>query len=169
MPQPNLQLVPAFYHNYIKKVSAENVKDAFAQHPSALHAFLQNIPEQKWQYRYAEGKWSIKEVVQHLIDSERIFAYRALCIARGEKASLPGFDENEYAAASNADSRTPQSLLAELQVVQQASALLFDSFNETQLQATGTANGKSIDVNSIGFITVGHVLHHKQILEERYL
>ena len=169
MPKPDLQQVPSFYHNYIKWVPAENVQDAFLLHQTTLLPFLQDIPAEKWDYRYADGKWSIKEMVQHLIDSERIFAYRALCIARREQASLPGFDENEYAAYAQADSRSPQSLLAELDAVQKATVLLFQSFDAAQLRATGTANGKRIDVNSIGFITVGHALHHKNILSERYL
>lgn len=169
MPKPDLQRVPSFYHNYINQVPTDNLKEAFSAHSSNLYNFLYNLPGEKWSYRYAEGKWSIKEMVQHIIDTERIFAYRALCIARGEQAPLPGFDENNYAAASKADKRESDHLLEELKAVQTSTTLLFQSFDEEQLSATGNANGKSIEVAAIGFITVGHVLHHKNILQERYL
>lgn len=169
MPQPNLQTVPPFYHNYIKLVPQNNVKEAFERHLADFAELLQSLPEEKWNHRYAEGKWTIKELVQHVIDTERIFAYRALAFARGDQTSLPGFDENLYAANSKADKRKIKDLLQELKAVQVSTALLFASFDEAQLQATGIANGKAIDVNAIGFITVGHTLHHKNILQERYL
>ena len=169
MPKPDLQRVPAFYHNYINLVPTDNLKEAFSAHSSNLYDFLKSVPEEKWAYRYAEGKWSIKEMVQHITDTERIFAYRALCIARGEQAALPGFDENKYADASKADKREKDSLLEELRAVQTSTTLLFQSFDDEQLQKTGNANGKSIDVAAIGFITIGHVLHHKNVLQERYL
>jgi len=170
MKRPDLIIVPSFYHQYINLVPDGQELDGLLELNKMLMGdFLAAIPEQKWGFRYAEGKWSIKEMVQHLIDAERIFAYRALCIARGETASLPGFDENTYAAASNADTRTKASLTEELQAVQSATALLFRSFTEDQLERTGTANNKPIQVRTIGFIAVGHMLHHKNILQERYL
>ena len=169
MPKPDLQRVPPFYHNYINLVPHNNLDEAFAVHQTELSDFLKSLPDEKWSYRYAEGKWSIKEMVQHIIDTERIFAYRALAIARGEQAPLPGFDEDSYAAASRADKREIAHLLEELSAVQTSTTILFQSFDEEQLNATGNANGKSIDVNAIGFITVGHVRHHKNILQERYL
>ena len=169
MPKPDLQRVPAHYHNYINLVPHNNLKEAFIIHQVELYNFLKGLPDEKWSYRYAEGKWSIKEMVQHIIDTERIFAYRALCIARGEEAPLPGFDENSYAAASKADKREKEHLLEELKAVQTSTTLLFQSFDDEQLSTTGNANGKPIDVDAIGFIAVGHVLHHKKIIQERYL
>ena len=169
MPQPDLEQVPSFYHNYIKLVPHQNLTEAFENYTSSMIPLLKNLTPDKWNYRYAEGKWTIKEMVQHMIDTDRIFGYRALAIARGEKASLPGFDENAYAALSAANDREPQNLIREMQTIQTATALLFDSFTETQLAAIGTANGKQISVNAIGYITVGHTLHHKKILTERYL
>jgi hypothetical protein len=108
-------------------------------------------------------------MVQHIIDTERIFAYRALCIARGEKTSLPGFDENNYAAHSAADRRKKEDLIEEFDVVRRSTTALFQSFTDGQLMATGIANNNPIEVNGIGFITVGHVTHHITILRERYL
>ncbi len=169
MSRPNLERVPPFYHNYISLVKDDALDVAFIKHQNEYPGILQGIPEEKWNHRYAEGKWTIKEVVQHVIDAERIFNYRALCFARKETASLPGFDENSYAAHSKANKRNGADLLTELNIVQQSSALLFKSFDEEQLETTGTANNSSIYVRAIGFITIGHALHHAKILKERYL
>ncbi|RYF79513.1 MAG: DinB family protein, partial [Chitinophagaceae bacterium] len=99
MPRPDLQTVPEFFQKYVNKVQNEDVKKAIEDNTEETVRFLQAISDEKWSYRYAEGKWSIKEMIQHIIDGERIFSYRALCFARGEKTSLPGFDENDYADA----------------------------------------------------------------------
>jgi hypothetical protein len=168
MPRPDLNRVPSFYHNYIAQVQHENLVDAFIAHQNEFSQLLEPLAD-KWDYKYAKDKWTIKELIQHVIDAERIFSYRALCFARNESASLPGFDENNYAAASKAAKRKPEELIAELKTVQNASGLLFSSFDEEQLDATGTANNSSIYVNAIGFIIVGHALHHEKILKERYL
>ena len=130
---------------------------------------LENIDVEKWDDRYEEGKWSIKEVVQHVIDAERIFCYRALCFARKETRELPGFDENLYANASKAEKRNKEDLIDELAIVQKSSVALFESFDEEQLSFSGIANGKSVYVEGIGYIIIGHTLHHKKILLERYL
>lgn len=169
MPNVDLSKVPAYYHNYISQVGANELPDAFKSHTTELVDFLNNIPDDKWNYRYAEGKWSIKEVVQHIIDAERIFCYRALRFARKDETPLPGFDENVYAENSNAGRRSKSELINEMQNVQRSSADLFNSFTNEQLECSGTANNKSIYVKGIGFIIVGHGLHHRNILEERYL
>ncbi|MFN2457228.1 MAG: DinB family protein [Chitinophagaceae bacterium] len=169
MVKPDLDRVPQYYHNYINLVQQDNLQEALAQHVSNAVSFLQNVPEDKWNYRYAEGKWSIKEVVQHMIDAERIFCYRALCFARKDQIPLPGFDENTYASASKADRRSKDDLLEELEFVQKASGKLFTSFDEEQLNATGIANENSVYVLAIGFIIAGHTIHHLNILQQRYL
>jgi hypothetical protein len=130
---------------------------------------LQKIAPEKWDYRYAEGKWSIKEMIQHLIDAERVFCYRALNFARHDVHPLPGFDENKFAEVAKADRRTKEDLLEELSTVQKASALLFRSFDEEQLDSSGMANGTPNYVKAIGFTIVGHTRHHMKILRERYL
>jgi hypothetical protein len=107
--------------------------------------------------------------MQHLIDSERIFIYRALCFARKEKISLPGFEEDEYAANSAANKRSWKSLVEEFSAVRKSTELLFSSFSEEALASTGSANNNLISVESIGFIILGHFYHHKKVLEERYL
>lgn len=169
MPRPDLTRVPAYYHNYIKKVQKDDIAGIFADHQHQFLDFLGDIPAERWDYAYAPGKWTIKELVQHVIDAERIFSYRALCIARKDTTPLPGFDENEYILHSKAGKRTKVDLIAELQSVQRASATLFASFDEEQLEGTGTANGKPVYVLGIAFILVGHTLHHRDILKERYL
>ena len=168
MPDVDFSRVPAFYHRYINLVPQHGISEALAYYPSAVQHFLRSIPEDRWPYRYAEGKWSIKEVVQHLIDAERIFSYRALRFARKDKTELPGFEENGYAAASEAGRRTSESLMAELATVQQSSVQLFGSFSEEQLEQGGKANGNAVYVRAIGFIIAGHALHHVAIIRERY-
>jgi uncharacterized damage-inducible protein DinB len=164
----DLNRVPPFYHNYIRNVGDTHLEEALISRPEELLQFLKNIPEDRWSYRYAEGKWSIREMVQHIIDADRIFSYRALCIARGEKANLPGFDENEYVIHSKADQRTKEDLISEWASVLESSRKLFASFDSEQLEATGFANNSSIYVAAIGYIMIGHALHHRNILVERY-
>jgi hypothetical protein len=169
MPRPDLSTVPAFYHKYVTQTKEDDVNAAIQANTAASLSFFRSIPDDKWDYRYAEGKWSIKEMLQHIIDADRIFSYRALCIARGEKASLPGFEENEYAAASNADRRSPEELISEFETLRKSIQQLFASFGEGQLSSVGVANNNPISVNAIGFIIPGHTQHHLSVLKERYL
>jgi uncharacterized damage-inducible protein DinB len=169
MPKLDFSRVPSYYHKYINLVMQDDLSNAFTQNQQKLIDLLESIPNERWDYSYAEGKWSIKELVQHLIDAERIFCYRALCFARKDTVELPGFDENTYAMNSKANQRSKEDLVQELQAVQQSSAAMFNSFDEEQLQASGIANNNSIYVSALGFIIVGHAIHHKRILEERYL
>lgn len=134
-----------------------------------LIKFVQNIPMNKFDYRYAEGKWTIKEILQHLIDAERIFAYRALRFARNDKTPLPGFDENDYAAEAHADKRSIQELLTELAVVRQATQSLFKSFSQEELLRKGSASNNPVSVRALGFVIIGHQNHHERIFQERYL
>lgn len=169
MSNIDLSRVPSYYHRYIERASMDDLPAALQKHFNNINPLLESLPQEKWNYRYAEGKWSIKEMVQHLIDAERIFCYRALCFARKDKTPLPGFDENEYALNSNADQRKPVDLVKELAMVNLSTIQLFNSFDESQLDQDGVANGKSVYVKAIAYIIIGHVLHHKAVLEERYL
>lgn len=169
MNHVDLSRVPEYYHKYINLSIQDDLKTALDKHQTELLSYLKAIPKKKWNYRYAEGKWTVKEVVQHIIDAERVFSYRALCFARKDQTLLPSFDENLFAQNSKADERTKKDLLKELKTVQQSSAQLFTSFDEEQLNQPGTASGKPTYVKGIAYILVGHALHHKKILEERYL
>ena len=127
------------------------------------------MTEDKSTCAYAEGKWTLKEMLQHIIDTERIFAYRALAIARKETATLPGFDENLYADNSNANSRTWDNLTQEIKAVRNSTKILFESFTEEMLQNNGNFSSSNGSANTLGFIIVGHVYHHIKIAKERYL
>ena len=158
-----------FNATYIK--AAANV-ELIEELEICLHEFIrfvQNIPMDKFDYRYAEGKWTIKDIIQHVIDTERIFAYRALRISRNDTTPLPGFEENDYVENTKANERGIQDLLAEFSAVRYATLFLFKSFSEEQLKKMGTASGTAISVRAIGFIIIGHQKHHQNIFQERYL
>ena len=160
---------PEYFHKYIQLVPSSDLETAFKLHQTDLLSLLEGLETDKWDYRYAPDKWTIKELVQHIIDTERVFAYRALCVARKEKQSLPGFDEKDYAAAAKAHNRDPHDLMEELGLVQKSTAKLFESFDNEQLNQVGIANGKSVSTKALGYIIIGHVIHHKHMLEEKYL
>ncbi|MBA4276316.1 DinB family protein [Flavobacterium sp.] len=131
--------------------------------------FVQNIPMDKFDYRYAEGKWTIKDIIQHIIDAERIFGYRALRISRNDQTQLPGFEENDYVENTDANSRSIQGLLTELSALRHSNLLMFKSFTEEQLTRIGTASNHSISVRALGFLIIGHQKHHQKVFQERYL
>ncbi len=158
-----------YYQTYIDKVDHTELVSGLISSNAKFSAFLEAIPEAKFDFAYAEGKWTIKEVVQHIIDTERVFSYRAMCIARKEQVELPGFDQDDYVLTSNANERTKQSLLNELRVLRQSSVALFDSLSNDALQRIGTANGNPISVRALGFILIGHENHHSEVIKERYL
>ncbi|MEL1244263.1 DinB family protein [Flavobacterium sp. DGU11] len=131
--------------------------------------FVREIPMDKYDYRYAEGKWTIKDILQHIIDSERIFAYRALRFSRNDTTPLPGFDENSYAANTDAAKRSINDLLTEMSAVRHANIMMFKSFTAEDLIRKGTASGYTVSVRALGFLLVGHQNHHIKIFKERYL
>ncbi|HEY1197030.1 DinB family protein [Flavobacterium sp.] len=138
----------------------------------SLHEFIrfvQNIPMDKFDYRYAEGKWTIKEIIQHVIDTERIFAYRALRFSRNDKTPLPSFEESDYADNTDANSRSIQDLLTEFSAVRHSNLLFYKSLSDEQLKRIGTASGNQISVRALGFVIIGHQKHHQKVFEERYL
>ena len=169
MSKADLSRVPSFYHGYINQIHEDDIVNAFRVQEPVIENFLASIPEEKYDFKYSPGKWTIKEVIQHMIDAERIFCYRALCFARKDTTPLPGFDENEYADTSMADTRNWDDLKMEFLAVRKSSEWLFKSFNEDQLMSSGISNNSSIYVLGIGYIIVGHVAHHIRIIKERYL
>ena len=159
-----------FYGSYISQVSSEySLIEELEISVHRLRNFVQNIPMDKYDYSYAEGKWTIKDILQHLIDSERVFAYRALRFARKDFTPLPGFEENEFADAAGGFKRSILDLLTELAVVRESTLCLFKTFSEETLLLRGTASGNEISVRALGFIIIGHQNHHQRIFEERYL
>ena len=158
-----------FYASYVGQISDGDLLEELEISVHDLIRFVQNIPMDKYDYRYAEGKWTIKDILQHLMDSERIFAYRALRIARNDRTPLPGFDENDYAAIAGGSERTIRDLLTELALVRQSTIHLFKTFNEEALLRMGTASGFPVSVRALGVIIIGHQKHHQKVFEERYL
>ncbi|MEO6525420.1 MAG: DinB family protein [Gemmatimonadaceae bacterium] len=167
--RPHSSEYAPFFHGYISAVPEGDVVDVLRNAGRELHDAVMAIPEQRGGFRYAEGKWSIREVLGHLIDAERIFSYRALRIARGDATPLPGFEENDYVRAAGSDARTLASLGHELGVVRESTIQLFQSLPADAWVRRGVANGKEISVRAIAYIAAGHPLHHLRILRERYL
>lgn len=166
---PDLSRAGEWYHGYIKMVPQDDIKAAFSSKDNNLIAFLDSIPESKHDYRYAEGKWTIKEVLLHIIDAERVFAYRALRFARKDQTPLPAFDENLFAENSKASARQWSDLVDEFKHLRRSSEIFFNSLDEDQLEAGGISSGHPIYVRALGYIIIGHALHHQKILVERYL
>ena len=158
-----------YFETYISYSRKLSIPDNFSTQMESCMAFFESVPVAKLDYRYQLEKWSIKDILLHLIDCERIFQYRALRISRSDKTPLPGFEENEYAVEANATSRTLESLLNEYKSVRKATFTLFETFSEEQFLKIGNASGKDISVRAIGYIILGHELHHINIIKERYL
>ncbi len=160
----------SYYKSYIDQVSEEyEMIEELEISVHRLIKFVQDIPMDKFDYRYAEGKWTIKDILQHLIDAERIFSYRALCFARNDQSKLPGFEENDYVDQAHANQRSIQDLLTELAVVRQATLSLFKSFSEEDVKRIGTASNNPMSARAVGFVIIGHQNHHQRIFQERYL
>lgn len=161
--------VPDFYTNYINAIHEDDLQEALLNNTRRFRKLLKQIPHKKINYAYAEGKWTIKELLQHIIDAERVFIYRALTFARQDPAQLPGFDENNWAITANAPKRKWHELVDEFKAMRASNELFFASLNDNQLRQTGTANNNTISVAALGFVCAGHVAHHIRIIRERYL
>lgn len=167
--RPPLDEVPPFYHGYVQEAVGSDVCEALVSAAAAVQTLFGAIPEERGDHRYAPGKWSVKDVLLHLVDAERVFAYRALRFARMDGTPLPGFDEDAYVPAARADKRTLAGLLEEHRAVHASTLALFRSLGAEELLRTGEANGRIISVRAIGWATAGHALHHASVVRERYL
>lgn len=159
----------AYYAKYIALVPQAMPIPALEQQLTELLPFLHGLSEEMGDHRYAPGKWTVKQVIQHLIDGERVFAYRALRAARGDRTPLPGFDENAYADQADVSGRTLRSLVDELELLRRANLALFSSMSEEQLRRRTVANEHEISARALAFIIAGHTRHHANLLRERYL
>lgn len=168
MNQPNPKNFPSYF-NYYVQLSEGELTESLQKAHDTTQIILSRISEEKALHRYAEGKWSIKEVIQHLIDSERIFVYRALRFSRNDKTALPGFEQDDYVAASHADQRSMAELAHEYAMVRNSTIALFGSFSRDMLAAVGTANNREVSVEQIGRACVGHEIHHMNVIKEKYL
>ena len=160
---------PDFFKGYVQTLENIELQEELEICLHKFIKFVQNIPMDKFDYRYMEGKWTIKEIIQHLIDAERVFGYRALRISRNDATPLPGFDENSFAENTDANARSLQGLLTEMAVVRQSTLSLFNSFSSEQLTRIGIVSNGSVSVRAIGVIIIGHQEHHQKIFQERYL
>lgn len=167
--RPDTNEFAPFYGKYVEKVSAPDALAALDNAFEEAQDFLPALPPEKADFRYAEGKWTVKQLLQHVIDTERIMAYRALCFARNEQKALPGFDENGYAEAADVSHRTLTDLYDEFLEVKGSNLKLFRSFTPEALLRQGTMSGGPASVRALAFIISGHQHHHFNILKERYI
>ncbi len=160
-----------YYSGYIQQVKNDSLLAGLEESFEETLLFLKAIPDDKWDYSYSfsEGKWTVKEVVQHILDTERVFAYRALCFARKDKVKLPGFDQDDYLSASFANDRSKDDIIDEYISIRKATITLFKSFTDDMLRQIGVASDNPLSTRAAGFIIIGHEKHHCNIIQERYL
>ena len=166
--RPESDEIPAHFVGYIGRVPESDPVAVLAAQIDVTAALFRGLSETDALKRYAPGKWSVKEIVGHLADTERIMAYRALRIARGDETPLPGFDENAYVPPAKFDARPLSDLVAELRTTRAATLALFRSFDDDAWRRRGTASGKPVSVRAIGYMIPGHERHHVEILKTRY-
>lgn len=165
----NLETVPHFYKNYVKQVEESDLLQALRISGHRALELVHSIPQNKIDFKYAPEKWTIRELLCHMIDAERIFAYRALRFARNDKTPLAGFEENDYAPQANASGRSLERITAEMAHLRSSTIDLFEGFTPEMLTRKGTSNSNELSVVALGFIIAGHEMHHCHILKERYL
>jgi hypothetical protein len=157
-----------YYDYYIQLVKDDDVLTAMENTKEDILQFFKNIPEEKANHAYATGKWSIKQVFNHMIDTERIFGYRALRFARGDSQAVPPFDENIYAANAILHNSSLSLLCEEFETVRKANQLLFQQLGKKELQLKGNTAAGEVSVLAIGFMLCGHGMHHVQVIQDRY-
>jgi DinB family protein len=157
-----------YYQNYVSQAPEEDILPAMRSQVDALDVLLDRVAPDRETYRYAEGKWSIRELVGHLIDGERMCGYRVLCIARGETQNLPGFDQDQYMLTAPFDRIDLADLLSEFRLVRLSNIAMLRTLDEAAWMRMGTANDSAVSVRALVYIMVGHVRHHMNVLRERY-
>ena len=166
--RPDSSEYGSWYAGYVSLVPEEDVLSAIETQSSETQKLLASLDEAKAAHRYAEGKWSIKEVIGHITDAERVFGYRALCISRGEQQPLPGFDEKEYMASANFDAWKLGDLAEMYALGRRANIVMFRNLADEAWTKVGTASNYPVSVRALAYIIVGHERHHLKVLRERY-
>ena len=167
---PRSAIIPSdVYQSYIDNIKDNDFREAIRKNTRQFRKLLERIPRKQYDFAYAEGKWTIRQMLQHIIDTERVFAYRALRLSRMDPTPLPGWDENQWALHDGAAERRWKDLVQEFVAVRQSTQYLFDSLSDEQLRFVGTVWERPLNAFTIGFVLPGHVAHHMRILEERYL
>jgi len=169
MRKPDLNEHPPYYTYYINLVKTDYGVKALENQIIEMQQFIGNVPIELEDFSYAEGKWTIKEVLGHICDVERILGYRALCFARGEEKELPGFNEDQYVEQGQFNNRSLYDLAHEFSIVRESNIAMFKSFDEPVLNKMGTANKNKMSVRAILFMIAGHEIHHINVIKERYL
>ncbi|KER10004.1 MAG: hypothetical protein HY22_06845 [[Candidatus Thermochlorobacteriaceae] bacterium GBChlB] len=169
IPKADPSEIAPFYHGYLQMITEPDVMQALHSRLSAVLTLWGTLPPAKHDHAYADGKWTVKEVLGHIIDTERVMAYRALAFGRGETQPLPGFNENDYVKNALFQRRTLPDLLAEFEMVRKSSILLFANMSDEKLACQGIASGSPVTVRALASVILGHELHHSRILQERYL
>jgi hypothetical protein len=169
MTRPDFNTLPEFHKRYVEHVKDLDVIEALKLSLAETLKLVRSIPEEKGDHRYAPGKWSIKELLCHMLDTERILAYRALRFARNDKTPLHGFEENDYAPEANAQNRKIRQIVDEIERLRLTTIDLFVSLSPEMLNRKGLANNLELSVLNLGYIISGHESHHRKILTERYL
>ena len=169
MYKPETTEYAPYYERYISLVPEIDIRDVFAAQPAELRTLLNGVDESRGTYAYADGKWTAKELLSHVIDGERIFGYRMLRISRGDETPIEGFEQDDYIATSNANNRSFKDLIDEFDHERKANSLMLNNLDETALRRMGTASNNPVSARAIANILIGHVRHHLSILKERYL
>jgi glutamine synthetase adenylyltransferase len=160
---------PTYYKHYIDLVKNDDVIKELKDQISEMRQLMAGISQEKGDFVYEPGKWTIKEVIGHIIDTERIMAYRVLCFARKDKTKLPGFDQNAFVLNANFNEITLKDLAFEFAVVRESNLLLFKHFTEENLNEMGNSNGAEVSVRALLFMMAGHTSHHLNIIKSKYL
>ena len=158
-----------YYETYVSKVEGSNIVEILSNQLTTTLPFLKEITEAQWAFSYGPGKWTLKESWVHVIDAERVFAYRALRVARGDKTPLPGFNQDDFVPYSGANERNSASIIEEYAIVRQASLALFKTLTDPMWSQFGTASNQPVSPRGLAFIIAGHENHHLEITKSRYL
>lgn len=169
MNRPDRSEYPEYYENYVGKILGTDLISELEKANKATNALLNEVSNDKGTFAYTEGKWTLNELLQHMIDVERIFAYRMLRIARADKTPLPGFEQDDYVPECNISERSLSDLINELNVLRQSTLIMVKSFSEDMLKRKGTASEWEMSVRGIGYTIAGHEIHHQQVIKDRYL
>lgn len=169
IPEPYEYPKSSYFAEYLNFETEDHLLDILKSQHTELLEICQNLAKGQETFAYAPGKWSLQQLLGHIIDTERIFSYRALAISRGEKQALPSFDENEYLLHAQYESQDFTHMLTQYRHVRQASISLIESFSTSQANQLGNANGQSVSVRALAWMIAGHEKHHIQVIKERYL
>jgi DinB superfamily len=166
--KPDASEFNPFYTSYVGRVPEDDILAVLAAQPGEIEAIARGVAAERETFRYEPRKWSVRQLLGHVCDAERVFGYRAFCIGRGESAALPGFDENAYVETSGSDAVALATLAEEFGAVRRANLLALQRIGEAAWRNVGSANGSPISVRGLAYIMAGHVRHHVAMLQERY-